>query len=38
MVNYPPYEKKTILSQTITGLAPDAEPNSLRTVKQKEEN
>jgi len=38
MVNYPPYEKKTILSQTITGLAPDADPNSLRTVKQKEEN
>ena len=38
MVNYPLYEKKDILPPTITGFAPGAKPNSLRTVKQKEEN
>jgi len=38
MVNYSPYEKKTILPQTITGLAPGVESNSLNTVKLKEEN
>jgi len=38
MVNYYHYEKNTILLPIITGLAPGAEPNSLKTGKQKEEN
>lgn len=38
MVSYSPYVKKTILPPTITGLAPGAEPNSLKTEKPKEES
>lgn len=38
MVNYPLYEKKNILPSTITGFAPDVEPNSLNTGKPKAEN
>ena len=38
MVNYYPYEKKTILPTTITGFALGVESDSLRMVKPKEEN
>jgi hypothetical protein len=38
MVNYSSYEKKSILPPTITGFAPGAESNLLKTEKQKEEN
>ena len=38
MVNYPSYEKKTVLHPTITGFAPSVEPDSLKTVKPKEKN
>lgn len=38
MVNYYPYEKKTILPSTITGFAPSAERDLLKMEKLKEGN